>query len=337
MTTYFLILAGFCLLLAGGEGTVRGSVLLAKTVGISPMIIGLIVVGFGTSLPELLVGIKAAVINAPGLVVGNVLGSNVANLLLILGAAIVVTPFSLRPSIIWFDALAIMLATLLFFFFAFAGQLAPWKGLVLLIFMLVFVALTLRRNLKNKNNRPDKPNEINVETTLFSKEYRSTTLSLWVSNRPIMSSATFIVTGIIIMVSGAELLVDSATALAVEFGVPNEIIGLTVIAIGTSLPELATAIVAAYKKHPDLCVGNVVGSNIFNLCGIAGIIALVTPLPISEAIKNFDLLVLLTATGCIFFFLVSGLRLPRLFGMTLIGFYVVYIVAQYVGINAAIT
>jgi len=337
MTTYFLIFAGFCLLLAGGEGTVRGSVLLAKTFSISPMIIGLIVVGLGTSLPELLVGINAALIGAPGLVVGNVLGSNVANLLLILGAAILLTPFSLKPSLIRFDAVAMMVATLLFFFLAITGQLVPWKGLVLLVFMMAYLALTLRRNIRIKNSGPDKHVEFTAETNLFSKKFTGLTLRRWISNNPVISSTTFIVMGIILMVSGAELLVGGATELAEKFGVPDEVIGLTVIAIGTSLPELAAAIVAAYRKHPDLCVGNVVGSNIFNVCGIAGITTLVTALPISETIINFDLLVFLGATACIFFFLVTGLRFPRLLGVTLIGLYVAYIITQYVGIDATIT
>ena len=337
MTTYFLIFAGFCLLIAGGEGTVRGSVLLAKTFSISPMIIGIIVVGLGTSLPELLVGINAALTGAPGLVVGNVLGSNVANILLILGAAILLKPFSLKPSLIWVDAVAMMVATLLFFFLAITGQLVPWKGVVLLIFMVAYVALTLRRNIKIKNSAPDKHVEFTTETSPFSKRFIGPTFRRWISNNPVISSTTFVIIGIILMVSGAEILVGGATELAEKFEVPDEVIGLTVIAIGTSLPELAAAIVAAYRKHPDLCVGNIVGSNIFNVCGIAGITALVTALPISETIINFDLLVFLTATACIFFFLVTGVRFPRFLGVTLIGFYVAYIITQYVGIDATIT
>lgn len=320
---YLIIIIGFSLLLIGGEASVRGSVSLAKMWGVSPMIIGLTIVGFGTSLPELIVSVNAALADAPGLAVGNVIGSNIANLLLILSASILIFPFSMKRRLVRYDAIAMVIVTLIFSLFCISGQLDQWTGFLFLMLMATYIGLTLWHNNRTKYQVPHSQSNNPAQTASVPRRG--------------IHSAAIIGIGLIALVGGSELLVRGATDLAVKFGVSDEVIGLTIVAVGTSLPELAAAIVASYRGHPDICVGNVLGSNIFNLCGITGATALVTTLPITYAIINFDLLALLSATMFVFVFLVSGFRFSRLLGVGFLCLYIAYIVTQYSGFRSAFT
>ena len=317
--TYFLIIAGFALLLFGGESVVRGSVALAQRLGISPLIVGLTIVGFGTSLPEMVVSVNAALVGSPGLAVGNVVGSNIANILLILGVAAVIAPIAVSPGAVKRDLLGMSMVTLVYVGLGMSGQIVFWQGALMLIALMSYIGFTVWHD--NKSN--DEVAELHREEAAEMGTIPLRTVSI----------AGIIIVGLFAVVVGAEWLVTGATTLAMEFGVPEEVIGLTVVAIGTSLPELATSIVAAYRGHSDVCVGNVLGSNLFNLFGITGVTAMFTPLPFSDKIVSFDLWILLAATALIIPFMLSGRRISRLEGSILLVLYVGFIASQFLGMS----
>jgi cation:H+ antiporter len=317
--TYFLIIAGFALLLFGGEAVVRGSVALAQRLGVSPLIVGLTIVGFGTSLPEMVVSVNAALVGSPGLAVGNVIGSTIANILLILGVAALIAPFAVHPAAVRRDALAMGIVTLAYVCLGMTGQIVFWHGIAMLVMLLVYIGYTVWHD--NKTN--DAAAELHREE---AEEIGITPLRT-------VSICGIMVTGLFAVVVGAEWLVTGATRLAMAFGVPEEVIGLTIVALGTSLPELATSIVAAYRGHSDVCVGNVLGSNVFNLFGITGVTALFVPLPFSDKIVDFDLWILLAATAILLPFLLSGRKLVRIGGMAFVGAYLCFVAAQFAGIG----
>jgi cation:H+ antiporter len=317
--TYFLIIAGFALLLFGGESVVRGSVALAQRLGVSPLIVGLTIVGFGTSLPEMVVSVNAALVGSPGLAVGNVVGSNIANILLILGVAAVIAPIAVHPGAVKRDLLGMSAATLVYVGLGMSGQIVFWQGVLMLIALMSYIGFTVWHD--NKSN--DEAAEMHRDEAAEMGEIPLRTVSI----------AGIIIVGLFAVVVGAEWLVTGATTLATEFGIPEEVIGLTVVAIGTSLPELATSIVAAYRGHSDVCVGNVLGSNLFNLFGITGVTALFAPLPFSDKIVSFDLWILLAATAIIIPFMLTGRRISRPEGIVLLILYVSFIASQFVGMS----
>ena len=317
--TYFLIIAGFALLLFGGESVVRGSVALAQRLGISPLIVGLTIVGFGTSLPEMVVSVNAALVGSPGLAVGNVVGSNIANILLILGVAAIIAPIAVSPGAVKRDLLGMSTVTLVYVGLGMSGQIVFWQGALMLIALMSYIGFTVWHD--NKSN--DEVAELHREEAAEMGTIPLRTVSI----------AGIIIVGLFAVVVGAEWLVTGATTLAMEFSVPEEVIGLTVVAIGTSLPELATSIVAAYRGHSDVCVGNVLGSNLFNLFGITGVTAMFTPLPFSDKIVSFDLWILLAATALIIPFMLSGRRISRLEGSILLVLYVGFIASQFLGMS----
>ena len=317
--TYFLIIAGFALLLFGGESVVRGSVALAQRLGISPLIVGLTIVGFGTSLPEMVVSVNAALVGSPGLAVGNVVGSNIANILLILGVAAIIAPIAVSPGAVKRDLLGMSAVTLVYVGLGMSGQIVFWQGALMLIALMSYIGFTVWHD--NKDN--DEVSELHREEAAEMDTIPLRTVSI----------AGIIIVGLFAVVVGAEWLVTGATTLAMEFGVPEEVIGLTVVAIGTSLPELATSIVAAYRGHSDVCVGNVLGSNLFNLFGITGVTAMFTPLPFSDKIVSFDLWILLATTALIIPFMLSGRRISRLEGSILLVLYVGFIASQFLGMS----
>jgi cation:H+ antiporter len=317
--TYFLIIAGFALLLFGGEAVVRGSVALAQRLGVSPLIVGLTIVGFGTSLPEMVVSVNAALVGSPGLAVGNVVGSNIANILLILGVAAVIAPIAVHPGAVKRDLLGMSAATLVYVGLGMSGQIVFWQGVLMLFALMSYIGFTVWHD--NKSN--DEAAELHRDEAAEMGEIPLRTVSI----------AGIIIVGLFAVVVGAEWLVTGATTLATEFGVPEEVIGLTVVAIGTSLPELATSIVAAYRGHSDVCVGNVLGSNLFNLFGITGVTALFAPLPFSDKIVSFDLWILLAATAIIIPFMLTGRRISRPEGIVLLILYLSFIASQFVGMS----
>jgi cation:H+ antiporter len=267
---FTLLFCGLALLLVGGEVLVRGASSLALRLKISPLIIGIIIVGFGTSTPELLVSIKAALAGAADIAVGNVVGSNIANILLILGSAALISPFKVSFSHYRRDLGVMIAASALLLglgYFGLINRLAAFVMLALLAGYLIYIM------------RQTAPSEF--ETVQISPKAH------WALE------VGACVAGIAALVFGAQLLVDNASFIARAYEVSEAAIGLTVVAVGTSLPELAASIMAALKRQPELALGNIIGSNIFNIIGILSLTALVQPVPISAAIASFDIPVML--------------------------------------------
>jgi cation:H+ antiporter len=267
MLLAFLMLgAGLLLLFFGAEALVRGSAAFARRVGLTPLVIGLTVVSFGTSAPELAVSVEAALEGNGGLAAGNVIGSNISNIALILGASALITPLVVHAQIIRVDIPLMILISLLVAIACIDGSLGRLEGAALtlgLVAYLSFAVMLARR-----------------ETSLavreeFGSDVPQATRSVWVE-------VLLMVSGLALLLLGAEWLVEGAIKIARGLGVSDAVIGLTLVALGTSLPELATSIVAALKRHTDLAVGNIIGSNIFNLLGILGIAAWVMPLQLDD-------------------------------------------------------
>lgn len=314
-----LLCAGFALLFAGGESLVRGAVSLARHFGVPPLIIGVTIVGFGTSAPELAVVVDAQLLNRPGITVGNVIGSNLANLMLILGAAALVRPVRVPADAIRRDGTAMGLATVVFVAIGLTGGAAVWHGVGMVAALAAYIGWSLYRDAAVADSEASRIRRREAD------ELRHTA-----PDRPWIM-AVLIVAGIAALIGGGNLVVKGATALARAAGIADEVIGITVIAFGTSLPELAVSIVAALRNRFEVCVGNVIGSNIFNLFGITGVAAMIAPLPFSGQVAGFGLWALLAVTVGMLIAMLTGRTVSRLEGGVVLGLYGAYVAVQFLG------
>jgi cation:H+ antiporter len=312
---YALIIGGLILLFCGGEFLVRGAVALAQRMGLSTLLIGLTVVGFGTSSPELLVSVQAALDNQPDIAVGNVVGSSIANILLILGISAIIYPLASKPAVVYRDGMTMMGVTILFILFAFLGTLGFWQGLIMVIGLIVFLVYSYWSE-KHYQAPSAELHEKEAEAV------QPVPQSVWLS-------VILLIGGFLGLVVGAKLLVTGSVSIARSWGVPEAIIGLTLVAVGTSLPELATSAIAALRKETDVAVGNVLGSNIFNILLILGVAAMIRPLPINPQILTFDLWVMLASALILIPLLITGWRISRVEGFIFISLYAVYIAVLY--------
>lgn len=319
MMMYLQVLGGFIILLVAAEAMVRGAVILAEKVGISPMVIGMTVVAFGTSAPELVVSLNAAYAGSGGLAIGNIVGSNIANVWLILGAACLVMPIMAKPDALRRDVIMLAGGSVLFVALCLRGHLDLIAGAVLLV---VFVAFILTSYMRGKSD-PEVLKEQQEELEELEKGIPK--------NFPVAIGATMV--GIIGLAFGADMLVDGGAEIARSFGVSEEVIGLTLFAFGTSLPELAASVVAAYRGHPDVAIGNVVGSNVFNMMLVGGVVALVAGLPVPAQVLAFDNWVMLVATAMLLPVLLGGVKLNRAVAGVYLVLYFAYIGAQAYGVD----
>jgi cation:H+ antiporter len=295
---FLLVIVGLALLVAGAELLVRGAASAALALGISPLVIGLTVVSFGTSAPELVTGIIAAARAEPGIVIGNVVGSNIFNVLAILGLAAVLAPLPVDRQLLRVDVPLMVTLSLLIWLATADGKLAGWEGALLLAGIVGYTTFAVRRGRR---------------ASVELEERVSDGLRLELPQRHLARDGALVLAGLVLLVWGAAWLVRGATELARVFGVGELVIGLTVVAAGTSLPELATSVVAALRRHTDIAVGNVVGSNIFNLLAVLGASATVAGggVSVSPRAIGFDLPVMvLVAAACMPVFL-SGSRVER--------------------------
>jgi cation:H+ antiporter len=306
-----LILLGVVLLYFGGDFLVTNASRLARAWGISPMVIGLTVVAFGTSAPELAASLTAALRGSPEIALGNVVGSNIANIALILAITAVIYPLRAQANFLRREMPIMMGAAVLLVLLFLDGALGRFEAFLFIASLALYLGLLFCGG--------EKP-EVQEE---FGQEYgRIPRASPWAATL----GALF---GLALLVVGARLLVTGATALARGFGVPELIIGLTLVAVGTSLPELATSVIAALKREADIALGNIVGSNVFNILGILGITALARPIVLPYASIAFDLWVMLAASALLFPFLMTGLRLSRREGVILLVLYGAYVMYLY--------
>ena len=305
------VIVGLVILLLAGDALVKGAVNLSLRVGIPALIVSLTVVAFGTSAPELLISIKAAMENVPGIALGNVVGSNTANVLLVLGipallAVMHTSQCNTRKSYV------IMLgASVLFIALAFRGVFDPLAGIILLVVLALILGDSIRDALAHR--RAGK--EVEAEEEPEGAD----------PNMPWWKIGLFLLLGLIGLPLGADLLVDSAVEIATIFGVSDTVIGLTLVALGTSLPELATTVMAALRRQADVALGNVIGSNMFNLLAIIGVASLIAPIPVDPEFLRFDLWVMLAASLLIFPLVFLGRDLTRIWGIVLSALYLGYI------------
>ena len=315
--TYLQLALGLALLIGSGEFLVRGSVGFARAVGLSPLFIGLTLVGFGTSAPELVASLIAAFRDAPGIAVGNVVGSNIANVVLILGVAALIAPLPVARQDFHRDAVALALATAVAVAIVLTGSVARPAGAVLVLMLVGYIVVTYRLERAQPDSEAHRHED---EAALVAPPADGKIRYLAV--------AVAALAGVVI---GAKLLVDASIVLAANFGVPEAVIGLTVVAIGTSLPELAVSAIAAFRGQGAVAVGNVVGSNIYNVLGILGATALVHPLQVPAEIADFDIWAMLAAAALLLFFMVRGQRIGRLVATGFLASYLAYVLFLFRG------
>ncbi|HBQ48718.1 MAG TPA: sodium:calcium antiporter, partial [Hyphomonas atlantica] len=260
--TYLMVLGGLILLFIGGEGLVRGSVSVARKLNISELVIGLTLVGFGTSVPELVTSLRAISEGAVGIAVGNVVGSNIANVLLVLGVAAVIHPIITNPRALMRDTSIMVIVTAVLCALIWFDLFSRLAGFVLVAALLAYIAFSLIAD----RTAGDKAADMHAEEGEIVE-----------ANYGIVLGILIAVAGLAGVVIGAKLLVDGGVVIARDFGISETVIGLSIVAVGTSLPELATSAIAAFRGKADVALGNIIGSNIFNILGILGVTALVHP------------------------------------------------------------
>lgn len=315
MIEYILFILGFVFLIKGANYLVDGSSALAKKLGVSSLVIGLTVVAFGTSMPELVVNIFAALGGTGDIAFGNIIGSNMANILLILGIAALITSLKVQHSTVWkeipFSFLAVVVLLVFSSSFLLNGFLSDYlsrfEGIILLLFFALFLYYIFNLAKRNKSQLKD------PEMKIKSHSYFNISLMIFV--------------GLVGLYFGGKWVVDGAVIIAKLFGLSEFFISATIVAVGTSLPELVTSIVATLKKDFDLAVGNIVGSNIFNIFLVLGVTGIINPIKYPLTI-TVDLLILLGVTSLLFLFMFIGKKheLDRWQGFLFIAFYVAYIV-----------
>jgi cation:H+ antiporter len=325
MITLVQFVAGFVLLLFGAEFLVRGAVSLARRLKVTPMIIGMTIVAYGTTSPELVVSVQAAIDGLPGISVGNVVGSNIANILLILGLSALIYPIAIKPKAIYRDAAMCMGTAVLFAVLAWSGTIERWQGALMIAILAAFSIHAFR-----VERRRGKANDAGDLAEELADEFKEPPKPVWLSLLSVIG-------GIVAVVVGARVLIAAAVTTARILGVGEEVIGLTIVAVGTSLPELATAVVAAIRRHSDVAVGNILGAGIYNLLAIMGIVAIVNPIPVPPQILEFDLWFMLVVTAVLLGFLLVRNGLSRPVGAVFLASFVAYTALQYYGVDRALS
>jgi cation:H+ antiporter len=315
------LIGGLALLIIGGELLVRGAVQVATGLGVSPLVIGLTLVGFGTSTPELVTSVQAALSDAPGIAYGNIVGSNIANILLIAGVAALISPMVIASVALKRDGAVMLAVAIAFSAIAFAMPLGRTAGALFVGALVAYVYLAFRQE---KAAAPAGHGAV-YDKSLALQE-ADAALSPPASPKTSLLVSTFIALGgLVLVVVGGRFLVDGAVSLARGFGISETVIGLTIVAVGTSMPEFVTSVVAGIRKQGDVAFGNIVGSNIYNILGIGGFTALVAPGAVPAEIVSFDNLVMIGVSLALVVFAWTSLRIGRREGAALLAGYVAYV------------
>ncbi len=306
MLVYLMLIAGLIILIIGGDVLVRGAVSIAERFSISPLIIGLTIVSLGTSAPELFISVQAALAGSGGLSVGNVVGSNIANILLVLGLPALITAQCVKEDGIGRNIFVMLGVTVVFMAMLSTGSMGFLHGLILLVLLGLFLWDQYKSSLKS-NDIPDYHDEV-------GESLSSPKLAI-----------IFLIIGLIMLPLGAQLTVNSAHTIALNWGLSDEIIGLTVVAIGTSLPELAASMMAVIRGNSNLAIGNVVGSNLFNIAAIMGITLIITPVPVGDHIIHLDMWVMFAVALLLAAIGYFKYEITRIVGIIMLSLYTGYI------------
>jgi cation:H+ antiporter len=311
ITDLAFVAAGLVLLFVGGEGLVRGSVAIAERMRISKLVVGMVIVGFGTSTPELLVSLQAALGGSPEIAIGNVVGSNIANVLLIIGTAAVIWPIANADTSMRREGLVMLAVSAALIPLLMTGTVSRLAGLGMIALLAAYLFITYRLESRRRESA-------------FTHEAEEVAD---IAMKPALA-AVAVVAGLAMLMFGARLLVDGATGIARDFGVSEAVIGLTIVAVGTSLPELATSVVAAMRKHADVALANIVGSNIFNILAILGLTAVITPVPVASRFATLDAPVMLAVAAALTVMLFTLKQIGRGWGLALLAAYAGYVYAS---------
>lgn len=312
-----LLLLGILLLYGGGELLIKGAVSVAKKAGVSELFTGLVIVGFGTSFPELMVSVGAALQGASDIAIGNVVGSNIGNTLLILGICATVVPLVVTELSLRRDATAVLLATILLMILSVDGFLGMIDAIVLLVLLAVYLTIAYKSELRQFSNSDLSYTAIKpkIEFSSFVKPF------------------LFTVSGLVLLIMGARSLLNGALGISEALQISEAVVGLTVVAVGTSLPELTISLLAVIRGNTDVAVGNILGSNLFNLLGILGIAVLFEPISVNQRILEFDQWILLGTAIILFIFMMTGRKLTRGEGIILLTGYILYVTVSYIFIG----
>ncbi|MEN8958062.1 MAG: calcium/sodium antiporter [Flavobacteriales bacterium] len=303
MDIFWLVL-GLAILIFSGDYLVKGAVGIAEKFKISPLVIGMTVVSFGTSAPELFVSVRAALDGSPDLAIGNVIGSNIANIALVLSITVLIFPILVDRNSKIIDWPMMMFSSILFYVFALDGTINSLEGGILFVLLIIFTVLLIRNSRKLNLNTDD-----DIDGTP--------------SNMPL--TLFFLIGGLIGLKFGADWFVDGAKGVAKSFGMSDKVIGVTIVAFGTSVPELVASGVAAFRQQTDISLGNLVGSNIFNVMIVIGVTAMIMPIQVAESAMNFDMYWMLGIALALFPLMFIGKKMGRLHGLILLAAYITYI------------
>lgn len=309
------IILGLAVLIIGGEFLVKGAIGIAAKARLSTLVIGMTVVSFGTSAPELLVSLKAAYMDVPEIAIGNVIGSNIANIALVLGITVIIFPMPVRRNTINYDWPMMLISGLLFFVFALNLMIERWEGLVLFLILVGFITFLIVTS--RKKNKKDKK-QIQDERKINNKELKA-------NRKKFLMSLLWVLLGLIGLYFGARWLILGAKGFGENMGLSKHVIAITVVAFGTSVPELVTSVVAAYRKQMDISVGNLIGSNVFNVLAVIGITAIVSPIPVDEEVVFWDMLWMLAIFIALLPMILIKRKVGRVSGIILLTTYIVYI------------
>lgn len=317
------LIGGLLLLLAGGELLVRSAVRLAEGLGLSPLLIGLTIVAFGTSAPELATSVDAALLGAPNIAIANVIGSTLINSLVILGVAALIMPLPVERSMLTRDVSWMVGGTLLLLMLVWDGWLERASGGLLLLMLLGYVIMAYRAGLDTRGGG-DLAGTVGPQQAAVARGIGHDLDLLFAKLGWLLSSIAFAV-GLGLLVLGGIIFVEAAIGIARMLGVSETVIGLTIVAGGTSAPELVTSAIAAYRGRTDVAIGNVLGSNIYNMLGVTGIVGLIAPVPIEPAIASLDLPATVAATALVVLIMASGRQISRIEGAFLMSGYALFL------------
>ena len=319
----FLFIFGLILLYIGAEFLVRGSSRMALLFRISPIIIGLTVVAFGTSFPEFMTSMLAAWQDKIDLAIGNIVGSNIANICLILGVSGLIIPVAIDPKTVSKELYWMISVTILFMIFGLSGTISHIEGIVLFCGIIAFTLVMIRNSLKERQNNDERKDQIHEASKLRKLP-------------PIVRFIIYLIMtigGIFLLMLGSDLLINSATYIARVLGVSELLIGLSLVAFGTSLPELATAIIAIVRKENEILVGNIVGSNIFNILFVGGSLSALFTAPINQRVVMIDSPIMLATSLLLVVVVLKSKKISRLTGFILLSIYILYILFIFLNQN----
>jgi len=310
------ILGGLLLLFLGGEVLVRGAVALAKGLGLSSFVIGLTVVAYGTSSPEMVISTQAALTGHPDIALGNVVGSNISNILCVLGLTAIIYPIAIDKKLGSFDGLFMLIVTCLLFGLLFLGTLNYIAGSIFLTVLVIYTFMVFKKARESKDLAPE-AQTAEIEGQIKIK------LNLW-------QSIAACLVGLVLLTLGGNTLIGGAVSLAKIAGLSEAAIALTIVAFGSSLPELITSVVAAYRNNSEIAFGNIIGSNLFNILGILGVTSMLAEVPVSEQFMRFDMPILLVVTLSLFAIILYMPKISRSIGVLYFSSYIAYVAAQFV-------